>query len=195
MSHAHAHRRPASFRQEVKDAVTPRASLLVLGVVALQLLFIASYVGALHRPKPTDVPFGVAAPGAAAERTADRLRRLPGSPLDPRTVADEAAARRRILHRDIDGALVVDPSGTTDTLLVASGGGTVLATTLEKIVGEAEKAQRRTVRTVDVAPASAGDFDGLSSFYLVVGWSVGGYLCASILAVSAGARPADPRRA
>ncbi|NEA45425.1 DUF3533 domain-containing protein, partial [Streptomyces sp. SID10815] len=82
-----------------------------------------------------------------------------------------------------------------DTLLVASGGGTVLATTLEKIVGEAEKAQRRTVRTVDVAPASAGDFDGLSSFYLVVGWSVGGYLCASILAVSAGARPAGPRRA
>ncbi|GAB1330491.1 hypothetical protein ACE1SV_48300 [Streptomyces sennicomposti] len=195
MSHPHAHRHHHSFRQELRDAVTPRASLLVLGVLALQLLFITSYVGALHKPKPTDVPFGVAAPRAVAGQTADRLRRLPGAPLDPRTVADEAAARRQILHRDLDGALVVAPAGTTDTLLVASGGGSALATTLERIVGAAEKAEGRTVRTVDVAPASAGDFDGLSSFYLVVGWSVGGYLCASILAISTGARPADPRRA
>ncbi|HLL37692.1 MAG TPA: DUF3533 domain-containing protein, partial [Streptomyces sp.] len=83
----------------------------------------------------------------------------------------------------------------TDTLLVASGGGTVLATALEHLTTTLEKAERRTVRVVDVAPASPKDFDGLSSFYLVVGWCVGGYLCASILAISTGARPANPRRA
>ncbi|WP_121746105.1 ABC transporter permease [Streptomyces sp. E2N166] len=188
-------RRSGSFLSEVKDAVTPRATLLVLGVIALQLLFIASYVGALHDPKPKDVPFGVVAPPAAAEQTVGRLERLPGSPLDPRTVADAASARKQIMNREIDGALVVDPSGRTDTLLVASGGGTVLATTLEGLVAKAEKAESRTVRTVDVAPASPQDFDGLSSFYLVVGWCVGGYLCASILAISTGARPANPRRA
>ncbi|MEV8296639.1 ABC-2 transporter permease [Streptomyces rochei] len=188
-------RRRGSFLGEVKDAVTPRATLLVLGVLALQLLFIASYVGALHDPKPKDVPFGVVAPGAAAERTADRLERLPGATLDPRTVADEASARRQIENREIDGALVVAPSGRTDTLLVASGGGTALATALERVVAQAERAEGRAVRTVDVAPASTRDFNGLSSFYLVVGWCVGGYLCASILAISTGARPADPRRA
>ncbi|MER7719096.1 DUF3533 domain-containing protein [Streptomyces flaveolus] len=187
--------RSGSFRGEVKDAVTPRATLLVLGVIALQLLFIASYVGALHDPKPKDVPFGVVAPRGAAEQTVARLDRLPGSPLDPRTVADAASARQQILDREIDGALVVEPEGRTDTLLVASGGGTVLATALEGIVGKLEAAERRSVRTVDVAPASAQDFDGLSSFYLVVGWCVGGYLCASILAISTGARPANPRRA
>lgn len=37
-----------SFVAEVRDAVTPRVTLLILGVLALQLLFIASYVGALH---------------------------------------------------------------------------------------------------------------------------------------------------
>ncbi|WP_282701537.1 DUF3533 domain-containing protein [Streptomyces sp. CC219B] len=184
-----------SFLAEVKDAVTPRATLLVLGVVALQLLFIASYVGALHNPKPKDVPFGVVAPRAAAEQTVTRLEQLPGSPLDPRAVADEATARKQIMNRDIDGALVIDPAGTTDTLLVASGGGTVLATALESLTTTLEESQQRTVRTVDVAPASAQDFDGLSSFYLVVGWCVGGYLCASILAISTGARPANPRRA
>ncbi|MFF4273799.1 DUF3533 domain-containing protein [Streptomyces sp. NPDC001536] len=184
-----------SFLAEVKDAVTPRATLLVIGVIALQLLFIASYVGALHNPKPKDVPFGVAAPRAAAEQAVARMEKLPGSPLDPRAVADEATARKQIMNRDIDGALVIDPAGTTDTLLVASGGGTVLATTLEKYLTALETPQRRSLKTVDVAPASSQDFDGLSAFYLVVGWCVGGYLCASVLAISTGARPANPRRA
>ncbi|WP_151479485.1 ABC transporter permease [Streptomyces albicerus] len=184
-----------SFLDEVKDAVTPRATLLVIGVIALQLLFIASYVGALHHPKPKDVPFGVVAPEAAADQAVTRLKQLPGEPLDPRTVADEATARRQIMNRDIDGALVVDPSGTTDTLLVASGGGKVLATTLITLTTAMEKAEGRTVRTVDVVPAAAQDASGLTPFYLVVGWCVGGYLCASALAVSAGARPANTRRA
>ncbi|CAM5527651.1 Membrane protein OS=Streptomyces glaucescens OX=1907 GN=SGLAU_07680 PE=4 SV=1 [Streptomyces glaucescens] len=184
-----------TFLREVKDAVTPRATLLVLGVVVLQLLFIASYVGALHHPKLRDAPFGVVSPAAVTRQTVTRLDRLPGSPLDPRAVADEETAREQIMNRDLDGALVVNPAGPTDTLLVATGGGTALATALQTLTTTVEKAERRTVRTVDVAPASPGDFNGLSSFYLVVGWCVGGYLCASILAISTGARPANPRRA
>ncbi|MFI1210997.1 DUF3533 domain-containing protein [Streptomyces sp. NPDC020802] len=184
-----------SFLDEVKDAVTPRATLLVIGVLALQLLFIASYVGALHHPKPKDVAFAVVAPGTAAEQAVARLERLPGKPLDPRPLADEATAREQIANRDIDGALLIDPSGTTDTLLVASGGGKVLASALIALTTELEKSEGRTVRTVDVVPADAQDANGLTPFYLVVGWCVGGYLCASALAVSAGARPAGPRRA
>ncbi|MFC9114160.1 DUF3533 domain-containing protein [Streptomyces sp. NPDC057092] len=187
--------RPRSFLGEVHDAVTPRAALLVLGVIALMLLFIASYVGALHHPKLRDAAFGVVAPPPAAERTVTTLKQLPGSPLDPRTVKDEATARQQILNREADGALIVDPRGTEDTLLVASGAGSALSNSLNSLLREVEHAERRTVRTVDVAPASPDDFDGLTSFYLVVGWCVGGYLCASILAISAGAKPANPRRA
>ncbi|MBO1331968.1 DUF3533 domain-containing protein [Streptomyces sp. VRA16 Mangrove soil] len=184
------------FTREFKDAVTPRAALLVIGVLALQLLFIASYVGALHNPKPKDVPFGVVGPTAAvAQQTEQQLTKLPGSPLDPRVVADEAAAKRQIMNRDIDGALVLNPRGTTDTLLVASGGGTVLASALQTLATEVDGLQQRTVKTVDVAPASGQDFDGLSAFYLVVGWCVGGYLCASIMSISAGSKPASPQRA
>ncbi|MYU36106.1 DUF3533 domain-containing protein [Streptomyces sp. SID8358] len=184
-----------TFAGEVKNAVTVRAALLVIGVLALQLLFIASYVGALHRPDPTDVPFGVVAPKQASKQLVTQLDDLPGGPLDPRAVSDAAEAHKQVMNRDLDGALIVDPGGTTDTLLVASGGGTVLANSLGKIVKQAEAPQHRTVRTVDVAPASPDDFNGLSSFYLVVGWCVGGYLCASILAISAGAKPANRQRA
>ncbi|QNE78228.1 DUF3533 domain-containing protein [Streptomyces finlayi] len=183
-----------TFVDEVKNAVTPRAALLVMGVLALQLLFIASYVGALHKPRPTDVPFAVVAPAQVSEQLVTRLDALPGSPLDPRPLGDAAEAREQIMNRDIDGALIVSPTGTTDTVLVASGGGTVLAGSLTGIIEKVEATQRRTVRTLDVAPASPDDFDGLSSFYLVVGWCVGGYLCASILAISAGTKPANRER-
>ncbi|MFF1921077.1 DUF3533 domain-containing protein [Streptomyces sp. NPDC058221] len=184
-----------TFADEVKKAVTPRAALLVIGVLALQLLFIASYIGALHKPKPTDVPFGVVAPQQMSAKLIGELKSLPGDPLDPRAVSDAATARKKILDREIDGALITDPRGTKDTVLVASGGGTVLANSLTKIIMEADRTQQRTVRSVDVAPASGQDFDGLSSFYLVVGWCVGGYLCASILAISAGSRAANRQRA
>ncbi|MCH0539528.1 DUF3533 domain-containing protein [Streptomyces sp. MUM 203J] len=184
-----------TFASEVRNAVTPRAALLVIGVLALQLLFIASYVGALHHPKPKEVPFGVVAPGPAAAQAAERLGNLPGEPLDPRVLGDEAEARSQITDRKIDGALIVRPEATTDTLLVASGGGAALATALERIITAVEQPQGRTVRTVDVAAASDQDFNGLSAFYLVIGWCVGGYLLASALAVSAGARPANTRRA
>ncbi|MFD9864968.1 DUF3533 domain-containing protein [Streptomyces alboflavus] len=184
-----------TFADELKSAVTPRAALLVVGVLALQLLFIASYVGALHHPKPRDVAFGVVAPGDAAAQTRDKLAKLPGEPLDPRVVKDEAEARRQIIDRKIDGALIVDPRGTTDTLLVASGGGKALANALETIAVKADGAEKRSVRPVDVAAASPQDFNGLSSFYLVVGWCVGGYLCASIMSISAGSKVANPQRA
>jgi hypothetical protein len=184
-----------SLVDELKSAVTPRAALLVVGVFALQLLFIASYVGALHNPKPKDVPFGVVAPQQVSAQLIGQLERLPGEPLDPRTVTDEAEARKQIMNRDLDGALVVNPGGTTDTLLVASGGGTVLSSALETLFTRVEGANGRTIRTVDIAPASQQDFDGLSAFYLVVGWCVGGYICAAILAISAGSRPANRERA
>ncbi|MFG2982628.1 DUF3533 domain-containing protein [Streptomyces sp. NPDC048258] len=184
------------FLAELKDAVTTRAALLVLGVLALQLAFITSYIGAFHHPKPSEIPIAVTAPLAqVAERSAEQLAALPGKPLDPRTAEDEAAAVRLIRNRDVDGALIIDPAGRTDRLLVASGAGASLSQALEAVVGAVEKAQGRTVQVTDVAPAHEGDSRGLSAFYLVVGWCVGGYLCAAILAISAGARPANSARA
>ncbi|MEV8089721.1 DUF3533 domain-containing protein [Streptomyces nigra] len=185
---------PSPFLAEVKEAVTPRATLLVAGVLALSLLFITSYVGALHDPKPKDVPVGVVAPPAVAEQTVDRLSALPDGPLDPRALPDAKTARAQIVNRDIYGALVIDPAGTRDTLLVATGAGRVLALTLETVFTDLERTQDRTLRSVDVVPADPQDANGLTSFYLVVGWCVGGYLCASIMTISSGARSPTPRR-
>ncbi|MEV0263281.1 DUF3533 domain-containing protein [Streptomyces sp. NPDC050617] len=184
-----------SFAREVKSAVSTRAAVLVIGVLALQLAFIASYVGAFHSPKPKNIALAVVAPEQVRGQLMGKLDKLPGDPLDPRAASDEAKAVRQIRERDIDAALIVDPRGSTDRLLVASGGGASLSQAVERVVTAAEKSQQRTVKTQDIAPVAKGDARGLSAFYLVVGWCVGGYLCAAILAISAGARPANPQRA
>lgn len=72
-----------TFLGEVKSAVTPHASLLVLGVLGLMIAFITSYTGAFHHPKPADVPFGVVAPAQAGGQLVGKLDRLPGSPWTP----------------------------------------------------------------------------------------------------------------
>ncbi|MFC7306945.1 DUF3533 domain-containing protein [Streptomyces monticola] len=184
------------FLSEVKDAVSTRTALLVIGVLAVQLAFIASYIGAFHKPKPHEIPIAVTAPAAQiTDQAVEQLRALPGKPLKPRAVKDEAEALSQIKNRDVDGALIVDPRAPGDRLLVASGAGASLSQALEEILGATEKAQKRTLTVTDVVPDDPGDARGLSSFYLVVGWCVGGYLCASALAISAGAKPANPARA
>ncbi|MGK5529989.1 DUF3533 domain-containing protein [Streptomyces sp. URMC 129] len=186
----------ADSRAEARGAVTPRAALLVLGVLLLHLAFIASYLGALHDPEPDGVPLAVVAPDDMRDRLVSRLDALPGGPLDPDHRAKDAEdARRQVERRDVDGALIVDPGGTADILYVATGGGSSLAQALTDVVREAEAAEQRSVTVEDVAPAGERDSRGLSAFYLIVGWCVGGYLCAAALAVSAGARPATAGRA
>ncbi|WP_051796143.1 hypothetical protein [Streptomyces sp. NRRL S-87] len=187
---------PQGFLAEVKDAVSVRAALLVIGVLALQLAFIASYIGAFHQPAPHEIRLAVVTPAPPiTDQAVEQLSALPGDPLAPRAVEDEAAALEQIGNRDVDGALLIDPRGTRDRLLVAGGNGSSLSQALTEVVLRAEAARQRTVVVADVVPVDEGDARGLSAFYLVIGWCVGGYLCAAILAISAGARPANGARA
>lgn len=183
---------PLPARAQVRDAITPRTVALVLGVLLLQLGFIASYLGAFHAPSPHRVPVAVVAPAGAAQ-VAAQLDQLPGEPLDARVAASEGAARRLIDDRTVDAAVVAGPDGR-DRLLVAGAEGGALTQALISIATQVEQQQRRTFTVEDVRPAAAGDARGLSPFYLVVGWTVGGYLVASLLGIAAGTRPASPVR-
>ncbi|WP_329567584.1 DUF3533 domain-containing protein [Kitasatospora sp. NBC_01266] len=184
------------FVNEVKDAVTGRAALLVIGVLLLQLGFITSYIGALHQPEPHRLSIGVVAPTAAAQQQAiGALDQVPNEAVHATPVSDQQSAVHQIKDQQLYAALLVNPDGTQDTLLIASARGKSAATAAQSIVTAVEQHQGRTVQVQDVAPLAGGDANGLSSFYLVVGWCVGGYLVASILGISAGARPANHARA
>ena len=186
---------PAGLAAEVRAALRPRTLLLVLGVLVLQLGFIASYVGAFHSPRPWHIPVAIVAPTRLSPSAVRALNTLPSSPLRATPAADITAARRQIRHGNIAGALIIDPQATTDQLLIAAARGPAEAAALQEAVTRVEAAQRRGVTVTDTAPLQPGDGRGLTAFYLVIGWLVGGYLLAALLGVTVGTRPATPRRA
>ncbi|GAA1874140.1 DUF3533 domain-containing protein [Pseudonocardia ailaonensis] len=161
-----------------------RTAGLLLAVLGLQLGFVLSYVGAFHAPAPDRVSVEVVAPAAVAQQ----LDALPGAPLAA-TAADEAGARADLAADRTSGVLLVDPAGTRDTLLVAGAGGGSLSSAAESVVTQAEAARGRTVSVQDVVPVQSGDARGLSGFYLVTGWIVGGYLLAALLGLTGAKRP------
>ncbi|MCD0485314.1 SNG1 family protein [Streptacidiphilus sp. ASG 303] len=183
------------FLAELRDAVSLRAFLLMTGVLLLQVGFVVSYIGAFHSPSPHRVPVAVVAPPQVSRQVVALLNRLPGEPARATAAPSAAAARRQVLDRTVDAALLVDAAGTRDTLLVASAGGPAVSDTAAQLGRRIEVGRKRAITVTDIRPPAPADGRGLSSFYLVVGWMVGGYLASSMLAVSAGARPANAHRA
>ena len=160
------------------DGGTPRLSGLPLLAVALSLvlcvqaLFVLSYVGALHHPKPHDVAFGVVGnsplPVAVGKRFSLKVRQYP----------DETAARSAIDHRKIDGAFVTGAGG--GTLLVVPAASAAGATALGTAFGAAAASLGQKLTVVQVHALPTGDESGSVSFLVVMALIVGGYLASTI---------------
>lgn len=186
--------RRRSLPQELRDAITLRAAMVMLGVLLLQLGFALSYMGAFHAPQPHRVPIAVVAPAQVQRAAIARLDALPGEPVHASAVADRAQGTRKLLQRRTDAVLVVDPRGTSDTLLVASAAGPSASDAAVKVLQTVNTAQHRQVVVRDIRPPASGDARGLSSFYLVLSWTIGGYLAASALSMAAGSNRPNLRR-
>lgn len=184
-----------SFLAELFDAVSLRTFLLVVGVLFIQLGFVLSYVGAFHDPTPYRIPVTVEAPAQVSGLVVHELNSIHGQPLDATTVNDTAVGRSLLQHGLTDGVFIVRPTSRTDDLLVASAEGAAIAAAIEDIVTKVEASQHRQAIVMDIVPAQPGDARGLSGFYLVVGWLVGGYLVAALLGIAKGSRTATTRRA
>ncbi len=186
---------PLGFWDEFRDAVTPRAVFLVIGVAFIQVAFITSYVGAFHHPEPHALPVAVVAPPGDGPKLVHALNGIAGHPIQVTESDSVAAGTCRLLRREVYGVLVVDPTAAHEQLLEASAGGVSAAVAVTDVLDQVATQLHRTVVVRDIRPPSPGDRNGLTSFYLVIGWIVGGYLVASILGISTGSRPANARRA
>jgi hypothetical protein len=183
------------FLAEFIDAFNRRMFLLVIGVLLIQVGFVFSYVGAFHHPTPHGVPIAVVAPAQISGHLVSELNAIHGHPLRATPVADQTAGRALLRHGSTSGLLIINPTGKTDALLVAGGGGAATATAVQDVIAPVEAAQHRSATVTDAVPAQPGDARGLSGFYLVVGWLVGGYLVAALLGIATQPRPATARRA
>ncbi|MGV1087867.1 MAG: DUF3533 domain-containing protein [Mycobacterium sp.] len=186
---------PETLQDRFRDAIAPRTLLLGAGVLLLQLGFILSYLGAFHSPTPHHIPVMVVAPAQSAAGLTEKLNGLPGEPLVATVAADEDTARDTLRRGETSGVYLLNPAGTEDRLLVASGGGTAVTTAVEQIFTKVTASRQRTVAIEDTVPLLPGDGRGMSGFYLVIGWVVGGYLFASMLGIAKGSRPATFPRA
>jgi hypothetical protein len=141
-------------------------------VLVVQVLFVLSYVGALHDPKPHDVAFGVVGssplPVAVGKQFSLKVRQYP----------NEAAARSAIDHRKIDGAFAAGSGG--GTLLVVPAASSAGATALGTAFGAAAAALGQKLTVVQVHTLPAGDLSGNVSFLVVMALIVGGYLASTI---------------
>nr|WP_296772077.1 DUF3533 domain-containing protein [Rhodococcus sp. (in: high G+C Gram-positive bacteria)] len=164
-----------------------------LAVLVIQLGFVLSFVGAFHSPTPHEISLRVVAPEPVAQSITDGFSNAPHRPVDAVVASTEADAMDDLRSGRTSGVYIVDPAGTTDTLAIASAGGTSVATALEKIVDRAAASNNRTIVVDDEVPLQAGDANGLTGFYLVVGWIIGGYLLAAVLGITSGAKPSTLR--
>jgi len=164
--------------------------LLGLGLVTVLLvqgLFVVSYVGALHNPKPQNLPFGVTGSPVLAAAIAKQLS------LRTKVYADESAARRAIDRRTIYGALITGSSGAK--LLVAPAAGNAVATLLASAFTQAAAATGQKLAVVQVHELPGGDRVGVVSFLVAMALVVGGYLSATIATTLAGAATGRRRAA
>jgi len=184
-----------TLHQDLREALSLRTIALMVGVLVLGLGFVLSYVGAFHDPSPHRVPIAVAAPAPLVGRLVNELNGLPGQPLQATRAVDATVALAAVRDGSASAGLLVPPKGRVDSLLVATGGGAALATAVETVVGHVEASAHRTDAITDAVPSQKGDARGLSGFYLVVGWLVGGYLVAALLGIASEARPTSARRA
>src|SRR4051812_505631 len=169
--------------------------MLGVGVLLLQFGFIFSYIGAFHAPQPYRIPVTVVAPAQVSGQLIDQLNAIAGQPVTATTSADADEGRNALRIGATSAVYVVNPEGTDDSLLVASGGGTAVATAVEELFTKAAAQQHRTFTIDDAVPLQEGDARGLSGFYLVIGWAVGGYLFAAMLGIAKGSRAATFPRA
>ncbi|MFE9451989.1 DUF3533 domain-containing protein [Streptomyces sp. NPDC006739] len=186
--------KPSGFMAEFRDAVTLRAFGLVLGVLLVQIAFVVSYVGAFHSPTPHRIPVAVAAPPQVSGKIVARLDGLDDDPVKAMAAPSAAVARSWVLERKTDAAFVFNATGTKDTLLVASAAGPSVSQTAAQIAQKIEAAQKRQITVTDIRPPNAKDGRGMTPFYLVLGWVIGGYLTATIMGMAAGSRPASRHR-
>jgi hypothetical protein len=167
-------------------AIALRSATAVVAVTVVGLLFIASYAGALHQPKPHEVPIAVAGPprlaAALGGTNALKVVREPNA----------AAAHRAINRRDVYGAVIAGEASID--VVVAPAASLAIATLLR-----AELPQRLRsagpVRVTVVHPLPAADERGIVPFYVAVGWVVAGYLATSLLGIAFGTRPGRVRLA
>ncbi len=143
---------------------TSPTSRLILAVSCIPILMgiaIVAFAWPNLNLAPRDLPLGVVGPTSATAAITTQLRSQDPGAFVTHTYATETDARTAIKHRDIEGAIVITPTGTT--LLVASGDSAFVAQLLTQSLTamSTQHDGSQALSVVDVVPSTAKDPHGL----------------------------------
>ena len=170
---------------------------LALGALLVPIFFVAMFalciIGTYHKPHPHNIKVGVVGPAAQTASLRAGLAKAGGSAFAFREVPGVAQATHDVRQRHLNAALVptADPSRPA-TVIVASGGGRLVAKATEDFLRAAAAAEGTQVVVRDVRPLAAGDALGLGVFMFMIVCTIGGYLGVTILGTAA--PDLEPRR-
>jgi hypothetical protein len=164
-----------------------RAGLAIVAVSFLCLLFIGSYAGALHDPRPHNVPIAVEKI-LPSQKTA-QLDATPELKVIP--AANREEALQLIDERKAYGAITIENDGIH--LIESPASSAAVNQFLHvNLKPELEKVAGFSVTEEVVHPLPQADGRGLVGFYTAIGWVVSGYLGATLLGLAFG--PSTARR-
>src|ERR1700721_2741125 len=158
----------------------PRAAVALIAVVLFQLLCASVFLAVLHRPALHHAPVavvGVSPVANALSRPSDGAIRLVPEPT-------ARAAQAAIRDGQAYAAIVAGPRGESLLIQTAASPGT--ASLLTKGFSSAAAALMVPLAVRDLAPLPASDPTGVSAYFLVVGWVLGGYVGATVLGLASG---------
>jgi len=136
-----------------------------IGVSIVSLLFIVSFIGALHDPGPRSVPVGlVGTHGQASSLNTAFSHKAPGAFVITR-YPTVAAAHTAILNRTLDAAVVPGPP---TRLLVAAAVGHSLTGAVIKAFEAAASAKHVPLTVQDIRPLPPSDPDNLSQVFFII---------------------------
>ncbi|MFG2016414.1 hypothetical protein [Actinomadura geliboluensis] len=152
---------------------------VLVAVTLLGMLFAGSFLGALHSPKPHEVPVAVVGPQAVAAKVGTTLDARMDGAFDIEHYADEKAARQALLDREVDGVFVPGQSGAR--LIVASSAGKIETTLITEVFQQVGTATGQQVQVQDIRALPESDSNGISAFFLAVSAIIPGVILAALM--------------
>jgi hypothetical protein len=171
---------PAATPQAKPPSNKAKYTVLALFPFLLVTLFVGTFVPAMHRPTPNNLPVAVVAGDVEQGRKAVHdLEEQAGSALDVRLEASVSDARRLVTDKEVAGAYVLPTrAGGEAVAYVAGAAGASLTQSTTAVFERIAAEQHATLQTKDLAPLPERDSLGTVGLYMTIGFTVSGFLFA-----------------
>ncbi len=157
-----------------------RPAVGLAAVVLFQLLFASVFAGVLHHPVLHHAPVAV----VGRPPLAQVVNSHGGGTI--RLVAEPTAGAAQAAIRGGQANAAIIAGRHAQTLLIQTAASPGTATVLTKEFTTAATALKTPLQVRDLAPLPASDSTGISAFFLVIAWMLGGYVGATTLGMMLG---------